>query len=285
VNPILLPLLVSSLLGADTLLVSPAWLSAHLGEPGLVVIEAERVRAPYDSGHIAGSHFLALAAIVVERNGVPVELPDAVVLDSVLESVGIGDSSRIVITGDPLAAGRLFFTLDYLGMGSRTAMLDGGTPAWVAAGYPVSADPAPERRGSLTSHPRPGVVADAAWVEAHLHDSTVALLDARPLADYLGTAGSSPPSGHIPGAGNIFWRTTLGGAPPMLLPRATLEEMFLAANASPGKLVVTYCRTGVQASFLYFVARYLGYDVKMYDGSFAEWSQLAGAPIETGPAR
>jgi len=279
----LLPLLWPALLGADTLLVSPAWLSAHLGQPGLVVIHADRTRAPYDSGHIAGSRYLALGSIIVERNGVPVELPAPATLDSVLESAGIGDSSRIVITGDPLSAARLFFTLDYMGLGGRASLLDGGTPAWVAAGFPVSSDPPPETPGhSLNPHPRPDLVVDAAWVQAHLGDSTVALLDARPQADYAGTPGTTPPTGHIPGARNIFWKTTLGGAPRVLLPGATLLEMFRAAHAPPGKLVVTYCRTGVQASFLYFVARYLGYDVKMYDGSFAEWSQIAGAPVETG---
>jgi thiosulfate/3-mercaptopyruvate sulfurtransferase len=278
----LLALVLPAALGADTLLVSPDWLSAHLGQPGLIVIHADRARAPYDSGHIAGSRFLALGSIAAERNGVPVELPSVAVLDSVLESVGIGDSSRIVITGDPLAAGRLFFTLDYMGLGGHAALLDGGTPAWVAAGFPVSADPAPETRGTLTALPRPEVLADATWVRAHLRDSTVALLDARPPANYAGTPGSSPPTGHIPGARNIFWKTTLGGTPSVLLPRATLAEMFRAADAPPGKLVVTYCQTGVQASYLYFVARYLGYEVKMYDGSFAEWSQLAGVEVETG---
>ncbi len=277
----LLPFL-AVLLGTDTLVVSPAWLSAHLGQPGVVVIHADRDRTAYDAGHIAGSHYLALASIIVERDGVPNELPTVAALDSVLESIGIGDDSRVIITGDPLAAARLFFTLDYLGHVSHAALLDGGTPAWVAAGFPVAQESANPGRATFTPAPRPGVLADAAWVHAHLHDSTVALLDARPAADYAGTPGTSPPSGHIPGARNIFWKTTLGGTPPALLDRAALEAMFKAAGAAPGDLVVTYCRTGVQASFLYFVARYLGYDVKLYDGSFAEWIQLAGMPIEQG---
>jgi len=278
----LLPFLVSSLVGADTLLVSPAWLSAYVGQPGVVVIHADRDRTAYDAGHIAGSQFLALASIVVERNGISNELPLVAPLDSVLESVGIGDDTRVIITGDPLAAGRLFFTLDYLGHGGQVALLDGGTPAWVEAGFPVAGESAPPIRASFTPKPQLNLLADAEWVQTHLHDSTVALLDARPTADYAGTPGSSPPSGHIPGARNIFWKTTLGGAPPALLDRAALEAMFKAAGAAPGDLVVTYCRTGVQASFLYFVARYLGYETKMYDGSFAEWSQLAGVPIEQG---
>ncbi len=278
----LLPLIAVSLLGPDSLLVSPAWLSARLGQPGIVVIHADRDRAAYDAGHIAGSQYLPLSAIAIERGGIAMELPTVQALDSVLESVGIGDSSRVIITGDALAAARLFFTLDYLGHASRAALLDGGTPAWIAAGFPVAVEPASTISSTLTPQPRPDLVVDAAWVRAHLGDSTVALLDARPPADYAGTPGSSPPSGHIPGARNIFWKSTQGGSPPVLLARDSLEAMFSAAGVAPGDLVVTYCRTGVQASFLYFVARVLGYDVRMYDGSFAEWSQLAGMPIEQG---
>lgn len=267
----------------DSLLVSPAWLSTQFGVPGLVVVHVDRDRAAFDAGHIAGSRFLPLSAVVVEREGVPNELPGIATLDSALESVGISDDSRVIITGDPLAAGRLFFTLDFLSFGGA-AILDGGTPAWVAAGFPVGTAPEPTSRGVFTPHPRPDVVVDAAWVRAHLGDSTVALLDARPPADFAGTPGSTTPSGHIPGARSIFWRTTLGGAPPALLPHDSLEARFTAAGALPGRLVVTYCRTGVQASWLYFVARYLGREVRMYDGSFAEWSQLSGMPMVQGSA-
>lgn len=277
-----LAILATALVSPDTLLVSPAWLSAHLGQPGIVVIHADRDRGAYDAGHIAGSTYLALSSFVVERDGVPNELPAVAALDSTLEAVGIGDASRIVITGDPLAAARLFFTLDYLGHGSQAALLDGGTAAWTAAGFPVTAEVVPPARGTLTPRLQPEVLADAAWVRAHLGDSTVALLDARPPADYAGTPGSSPPTGHIPGAKNLYWRTTLGGTPPTLLARAALSTLFAAARAAPNDVVVTYCKTGVQASFLYFVARYLGYEVRMYDGSFAEWSRLAGMPIVQG---
>jgi thiosulfate/3-mercaptopyruvate sulfurtransferase len=281
----LLPFLISALTGTDTLLVSPAWLSAHLGQPGTVVIHADRDRAAFDAGHIPGSRFLSLSSIVIERDGIPNELPPVAALDSVFETLGIGGESRVVITGDALAAGRLFFTLDYLGHGDRAALLDGGTPAWVAAGFPVESVETITDGAPFTPLPKAGVVVDAAWVQAHLHDSTIALLDARPAADYAGTPGSAPPTGHIPGARNLFWKSTMGGTPPVLLDRATLEGMFFGAGAAPGKLVVTYCKTGVQASFLYFVARYLGYDVRMYDGSFSEWSRIPGALIEQGAGK
>ena len=56
--------------------------------------------------------------------------------------------------------------------------------------------------------------------------------------------------------------------------------MFRAAGVMPGETVVTYCRSGMQASFAYFVARYLGYDTKMYDGSFLDWSRRSELPVE-----
>jgi thiosulfate/3-mercaptopyruvate sulfurtransferase len=280
----LLPVLASVLLGTDTLLVSPAWLSAHLGQPDVVVVDVDRTRADYDAGHIEGARFLPLSALLVERDGVPNEVPPIGVLDSALQSVGIGDDSRVIITGDPLAAARLFFTLDYLGHGAQAALLDGGTPAWVAGGFPVTTDLPTVTPGDFTVVLEPGRLVDYAWMRAHLGDPGIVMLDARPASDYAGTPGSKPPTGHIPGAHNIYWKTTLAGTPPMLRPMSELEPMFEGAGARPGSAVVTYCRTGMQASFLYFVARYLGYDVKMYDGSFSEWIQQPDAPVSTGAA-
>ncbi|MEZ4412575.1 MAG: sulfurtransferase [Gemmatimonadales bacterium] len=269
-----LSLLAVTLLGADTVLVSPAWLAAHLGDPGVVVVHVDRNRTAFDAGHIEGSQFLPLSSIIVERDGVPNELPSVAALDSVLESVGIGDDTRVIVTGDPLSAARLFFTLDYLGHSHQAALLDGGTEMWVEGGWPVNTATVPAHRGTLTPDPQPELVVSAEWVKDHLHSPGVAFLDARPASDFS--------AGHIPGARSIFWKTTMGGSPPVLLSRGALEEMFRAAGVRSGDQVVTYCRSGMQASYLYFVARYLGYETKMYDGSMAEWTGVPGAPIETG---
>jgi thiosulfate/3-mercaptopyruvate sulfurtransferase len=269
-----LSLLAVTLLGADTVLVSPAWLAAHLGDPGVVVVHVDRNRTAFDAGHIEGSQFLPLSSIIVERDGVPNELPSVAALDSVLESVGIGDDTRVIVTGDPLSAARLFFTLDYLGHSHQAALLDGGTEMWVEGGWPVDTAAVPARRGTLTLDPQAELVVSAEWVTDHLKTPGVVFLDARPASDYS--------AGHIPGARNIFWKTTMDGSPPVLLDRGRLREMFSTAGAGTGDQVVTYCRSGMQASYLYFVARSLGYETKMYDGSMAEWTRVPGAPIETG---
>ena len=267
---------------ASGLLLSVTQLADRLSDPNLIIIQVDRDPASYLGGHIAGARFLPLAAIVVERNGIPNELPLLAQLDSALESVGISTASRIVITGDPLAAGRLFFTLDYIGLGGQASLLDGGVAAWKAAGLPVVETATAIAPGRLEPRVHPEVVMGVAELARRLDDGKLVLLDARPPAEYRGeVAGDGVPrAGHIPGAQGLFWRTLLASPePPLLKDPAALRTLFAEAGVGPGKDVVTYCRTGVQASYLYFVARYLGYTPRMYDGSFLEWSRMAELPV------
>lgn len=267
---------------ADSLLVSPAWLEAHLSDPGLVLLQVERDRAVYADGHIAGARLVPMGAIVVNRDGLPNELPSISQLDSVLEAVGVSNGSRIILYGDPLAAGRLFFTLDYLGMAGRAALLDGGLPAWRAGGRPLTQSVPPAGAGQFEAHVQTDLVVDAAWIAGRLGDTTLALLDARPNAEYRGevAADGVPRAGHIPGAGSAYWRMLLNGPEPTTLKDpAILRKLLGRAGLAPGRAIVTYCRTGVQASYLYFVARYLGYAPRLYDGSFIDWSRRADLPV------
>jgi thiosulfate/3-mercaptopyruvate sulfurtransferase len=303
------------------LLVSANALERTLDEPGTVVLHVGRDRQSYDAGHIPGARFVPLSSLVVEREGVPNELPPVAQLEEAFEAAGVSDDSRVVLYGDldGLAAARAFFTLDYLGH-ANTALLNGGLEAWREAGHRVESAAPAVQRGSFTPRPRPEVLADAEWVKSHLNDSTVLLLDARPPAEFTGAEpgpGVTRP-GHIPGARNVFWRTTIvSDENPELRSRDVLRALFKLAGAThpaeavveqrererearerarlegsrrpaatvsgpvTGTTVVTYCRTGVQASFLYFVARYLGYQTKMYDGSFADWSRRGNDfPVE-----
>jgi thiosulfate/3-mercaptopyruvate sulfurtransferase len=108
----------------DSLLVTPAWLALRLADPEVVVLQIDRDPTGCQTGHIPGARFVPLDAIMVARDGVPNELPPQERLDSVLEAAGVSTESRIVIYGDPLAAARMFFTLDYLGVGDRAALLE-----------------------------------------------------------------------------------------------------------------------------------------------------------------
>jgi thiosulfate/3-mercaptopyruvate sulfurtransferase len=159
-----------------------------------------------------------------------------------------------VIYGDPLAAGRLFFTLDHLGLGYRASLLDGGLPGWKAAGLTLTSEvPPPSARGRIEPRIQSAVLIDAAELSRRLHDSTLAVVDARPPAEWSGATpgdGVLRP-GHIPGARSFFWRLTLTpGEPAYLKDAAVLRKLLGRAGAAPGREVITYCRTGVQASYL-----------------------------------
>ena len=115
-------------------------------------------------------------------------------------------------------------------------------------------------------------------MRAHLGDAKVVFVDARSPDQYAGT-GAEPRSGHLPGAKNLYWTNSLvSSTDPVLQPMHYLHEALwknVGADQPAVRTVVTYCRTGMQASYDYFVARYVGYpDVRLYDGSMSEWSAL-----------
>lgn len=265
------------------MLVTGEWLAGRLEDPEVVVLHVGPDRLAYEQGHVPGARYLPLGSLFAERDGIANELPDAEHLDSVFESVGVGDGSRVVVYGPPLAAARTFFTLDQLGHGDRTALLDGGLEGWRAGGHPLTTHEPEVARASFTPRPGPERVVDADWVLSRLEAPAVALLDARPAAQYSGAdpGGDVSRAGHIPGAGNLFWEETLRpGDVPALKDPESLRALFRQAGVEPGDTVVAYCRTGMQSSVAYFVARYLGYETKMYDASFMDWSRRPELPVE-----
>ena len=271
-----------------SLLVSTEALARRLNDPRVVVIHVGRDRTSYDAGHIPGARFLPLSSIVAEQNGVPNELPAPEALEAAFEGVGVSDNSQVVLYGDfnGLLAARAFFTLDYLGK-TDAALLDGGLEQWRKEERPVTTEAPPARTGSLTPRVRRDIVVDADWVRERLgNDSTIVMVDARPPAEYTGETpgdGVTRP-GHIPGAHNIFWRTALvSEQDTRLRSPEVLHASYTLADAAFGDTIVAYCRTGVQASHAYYVARYLKRPVVMYDGSFIDWSRRGEEyPVERG---
>jgi thiosulfate/3-mercaptopyruvate sulfurtransferase len=159
-------------------------------------------------------------------------------------------------------------------------MLDGGLPAWVAEKRAVTAEVGAAKTGSFTPHPNAKLVVDAAWVSGNLNKPGVAILDARDAKFYTGeSAGSMPRAGHIPSAKSIPFSTLVEDSNKFKNPEA-LRALFSTAGVKPKDSVATYCHIGQQASLLYFVARYLGYDAHLYDGSFQDWSNRSELPVE-----
>ncbi len=278
----------------DSMLVSTDWLMRHLQDPDVVILEIGHERKGYDQGHIPGARFVALSDIAVTRHGVPNELPPAADLKKVFERAGVSDRSRVILYDgmSGLLAARAFFTLDYAGHGERTALLDGGMEKWRADRLPLSTEAPTVKPGTFTPAVHPEVlvplpvVRDFSWEVLNVPRAPVVLADARPAEEFAGakSAAGGPRAGHIPGAVSLYWMKTLESKDnPELLPPAELRKVFADAGISPAQRVVTYCNSGVQASFLYFVARYLGYDAALYDGSMSEWSKAPDTEVVPSP--
>ena len=268
----------------DSLVVSTDWLSKHLNDESLVLLHIGD-QAEYTTGHIPRAQLIQSSDISTPRGqGLTLEFPPVEQLKATFEKFGVSDNSRIVLYfGKDLTAptARVFLTLDYLGFGDRTSILDGGLPAWRAENKPVTAEVVQPKKGSLTARPNTKLIVTADWVKNNINSANVKILDARAPEFYTGAqAGRMPRGGHIPSAKNIPFSSLMEEGSNKFKSPTALRELFSAAEVKPKTTVATYCHIGQQASLLYFVARYLGYDAHLYDGSFEEWSNKSELPVE-----
>jgi thiosulfate/3-mercaptopyruvate sulfurtransferase len=258
------------------LLVSATELSRLLGDPDVVVLHVADRDTAFTDGHIRGARFVRYADFALDGEGLGSELPPADVAKRVFEAAGVSDDSRVVLYAQsPVIAARAFFTLDAFGH-RRVALLDGGWRAWTDARLPVETGPAPAAaRGHFTPRLNPQRVADAAFIQQQLPRQAISLVDVRPDPEFFGTDGSMGrvhAPGHIAGARQLTWNS-LVGSDGRFLAREQLKARLEAAGVAPGRPVVAYCMVGMRASVVYFVARLLGYDAQLYDGSIIDWSR------------
>ena len=273
----------------DTLLVSASWLAQHLSDPDLVMLHMGDP-ADYAKKHIPGARLVTRAAISAApvTGGLNLELPAADDLKAKLEALGISDNSRVVVifgSGWVSPATRVVLTLQAAGLGDRTMLLDGGLEAWERANKPVTTDVPPAKTGSLSPLKMASPIVDADFVTAHLNTPTYVIVDARDAELYSGEkTGGSPTvphkTGHITGARSIPYSTTVNDDN-TLKSEAELKALFDQAGVKSGDTVVAYCHIGQQATAVVFAARTLGINVKLYDGSFEDWSKRDGPVTAT----
>lgn len=288
-------LVAAAFLAANTpaLLVSPAELASRIADPSLVILHVANRESEFEAGRVPGAKFVLYSAIADNGDALGSELPPVSKLVALFESLGVSDASHVVVYGTPIAATRLFFTLDYLGH-PHVRVLNGGLAAWKADGRQVESGASRTSGGASrpgqAGTPRfvPRVVTErralAEWIEPRLNSaSAMTLLDVRPDAEFTGADGGmngAHAPGHIPGARQLLW-TTLLQPDGRFLPDTALRAAFEKAGVTAAVPVVTYCMVGMRASVVYFAARHLGYDARMYDGSIVDWSRRM-LPVKTG---
>lgn len=289
---------------AAVLLLTAAALPAQT-RPGLLVTPQEMERGVaagavvlhvgppegYAEEHVPGARLVSMQDVSApmdhsDATQLMVELPARTALKTTLEGLGISDDSQVYLywTDEWYSpATRIVFTLDWAGLGDRVHLLDGGLPAWKAAGYDVTTEVPPAGHGTVTIRPRPELVVDAAWVQAHGRDRGIQLVDARAPAVYDGTREDRGLRGHIEGAGNVPFPSMFDDDG-KLLAGPDLRALLAKAGVEDGDTVVAYCHIGQYATAAIFAARVLGHPVKLYDGAWQDWAARGLPAVTQGPS-
>ena len=289
-------LLVAALLAGSTalasagdLLVSSAWLKENFADPKMVLFHVGS-KPDFDREHIPGAQLVNPQDLSVPRaeGALLMQLLLSGPLREKLEGLGVNDDSRVIIyfgTDQIHLTTRVYLSLDAAGLGERASVLDGGLPAWKAAGGAVTDVLKPVPAGRITVKPRPEVVIEADELREGLGKGELDVIDARLPEFFDGTSsGAMPRAGHIPGARSIPF-STLTTADLRLKSDGELAGIFDAAGVKKGDTVASYCHTGQQATLVYFVAKRLGFAARVYDGSWDEWSRRSEFPVETTPVK
>ena len=277
----------ASISAQSDILVSTEWVADRLQDPSLVLLHVGNIES-FQEAHIPGARLVEMAEFAPEANGLATEMPDAAALRDALERAGVSSDSRVVVysaTTPPQVAARLYLTLEHFGLTANSSMLDGGLSAWRAEDRQVSTEPVTDRRGNLPEL-RPGtdLVVEHDFVAARIADGTATVVDARDRGYWTGEqhlAMRAARRGRIPGARNIPFRELVDEQGRMH-PVNRLASIFREAGVDEGEPVVVYCHVGQQASLTSLAAKVLGKVVKLYDGSYQDWSNRMELPVETG---
>ena len=277
-------------------LVTTEWLAGELGASDLRVVDASWFTeadgrdsaADYEAGHIPGAVFMDLAGLAEASSDLPMMLPKAEKFASRMQSLGLGDGSRIVLYDDSpyKSAARAWWMLNTFGA-HGVAILDGGLAKWKAEGRALEMGKQTLRHRHFTVWKDAKAVRSKDQMLANIDSKAEQILDARSAARFTGEERDPRPgvaAGHIPNSFNLPFGQMFN-ADGTWKSGDALKSAFTDAGIDLAKPLVTTCGSGMTAASLAFGAHLLGKtDVALYDGSWSEWGTDASTPKATGTA-
>ena len=253
-------------------LIEPSWVAEALGSAQVLVLDP-RTRTRYLQGHLQGAVSVPVSRLVGD-NG---RLLPADRLADLLGAAGLDDTVVPVVydSHDGQRGAFMAWVLEYVG--SRDVrMMDTFFEGWASLGREKFYRPVEPAPRSFTAQVVPEI---RATLEQVRQEGAATLLDVRSAEEFAGDSDVDVRPGHIPGAANLIWRELLGPDHRFLDSAENIRQLLADSGISPNEPVITYCRVGMRASVAYLALQQLGYDVRLFDGSYSEW-QDAGLPVE-----
>jgi thiosulfate/3-mercaptopyruvate sulfurtransferase len=268
-------------------LIETGELVALVDHPSLRIVDMRTSLLDYLKGHIPNAVYLHFENLQIPDKGIPDQAPDRTCLERLLwDNLSVSNNMWVILYSEKSNPNATFlaWSLDFLGH-KKVGILNGGWEKWVSEKLPI----AQEYPSLLPKHFSGKVIqerlAEKKWVRDRLSAKNVVIVDARPPKQYSGEEGEEIRRGHIPGAKNVFWETTLEGEEVRVWKKKEdLKNLFAESGVTKDKEIIVYCRTGREASHIYFTLKYvLGFpNIRLYRGSWLEWSADKNLPIKTG---
>jgi thiosulfate/3-mercaptopyruvate sulfurtransferase len=253
-------------------LVTAQWVEQHVDTPNILLLDPRRPMR-YLQGHLKNAVNLPVyKAFDADAKLLPDEQ-----LQRWIGAVGLDDQITPVIydSFDGQNGAMLSWLLEYFGR-IDVHVLNVFYERWVAEGHEVFYKPVTPAAKTFTAHVNPKL---RITIDDLRGGSGLKLIDFRSREEYTGQQDRDGKPGHIPGAVNIVWRDLVGSQQQVLASPEAIQQLVSAAGIQRGDRLVGYCRLGMRAAVGYLALQQAGYDIRLYDRSYAEWAR-SGLPVE-----
>lgn len=253
-------------------LVSAAWVEEHLDFPSILLLDPRRPMK-YLQGHLKNAVNLPLYKAFDAETKL---LADDELIRW-LGAAGLDTQTTPVIydSSDGQNGAMFAWILEYFGC-TDVRVLHVFFERWVADGHEVFYRPVTRPAKAFTAKVNPHLRTTSDEIRT---TPGLKLIDFRSRDEYTGVVDRDGKPGHIPQAVNIVWRDLIGSQQEVVTSREKIQQLVSAAGIHPGDSIVAYCRSGLRAAVGYLALRQAGYDVSLYDRSYAEWAQR-DLPVE-----